>query len=196
MMTKKILIFVVFAFATTSKSFGAEEGGMPQLNPEYWISQTFWLIVVFSSLYIFLSKLILPKISENLEKRKSQVLSYLGQAEKFKKESEKKIKEYERIILESKNKAKIIINSSKEKLNNEINLKKNQLNEDIEKEIDLAEQEIKNLKKDSIISVNKIAIETSTEIIKNLMNIELNQSNVSAIVEDISKKKLKKIYDY
>ena len=195
-MTKKILIFVVFAFATTSKSFGAEEGGMPQLNPEYWISQTFWLIVVFSSLYIFLSKLILPKISENLEKRKSQVLSYLGQAEKFKKESEKKIKEYERIILESKNKAKIIINSSKEKLNNEINLKKNQLNEDIEKEIDLAEQEIKNLKKDSIISVNKIAIETSTEIIKNLMNIELNQSNVSAIVEDISKKKLKKIYDY
>lgn len=187
-----LLAFTLIA----NKSFGAEEGGMPQLNPEYWISQTFWLIVVFSSLYIFLSKLILPKISENLEKRKSQVLSYLGQAEKFKKESEKKIKEYERIILESKNKAKIIINSSKEKLNNEINLKKNQLNEDIEKEIDLAEQEIKNLKKDSIISVNKIAIETSTEIIKNLMNIELNQSNVSAIVEDISKKKLKKIYDY
>ena len=192
MITKKILIFIVIAITITTKSSGAEESGMPQLNPEYWVSQIFWLIIVFSSLYIFLSKLVLPKISENLEKRKSQVLSYLEQAEKFKKESEKKIKEYETIILESKNKAKLIINASKEKLSNEINLKKNQLDEEIEKEINLAEKEIENLKKDSIINVNKIAVETTTEIIKNLMKIELNQSNVSAIVEDVSKKRINK----
>ena len=192
MITKKILIFIVIAITITTKSIGAEESGMPQLNPEYWVSQIFWLIIVFSSLYIFLSKLVLPKISENLEKRKSQVLSYLEQAEKFKKESEKKIKEYETIILESKNKAKLIINASKEKLSNEINLKKNQLDEEIEKEINLAEKEIENLKKDSIINVNKIAVETTTEIIKNLMKIELNQSNVSAIVEDVSKKRINK----
>jgi F-type H+-transporting ATPase subunit b len=192
MITKKILIFIVIAITITTKSIGAEESGMPQLNPEYWISQIFWLIIVFSSLYIFLSKLVLPKISENLEKRKSQVLSYLEQAEKFKKESEKKIKEYETIILESKNKAELIINASKEKLSNEISLKKNQLDEEIEKEINLAEKEIENLKKDSIININKIAVETTTEIIKNLMKIELNQSNVSAIVEDVSKKRIDK----
>ena len=40
---------------------------MPQLNPEFWISQIFWLTLTFGILYVVLSKLILPKISANLE---------------------------------------------------------------------------------------------------------------------------------
>ena len=46
---------------------------MPQLDPEFWISQIFWLVLTFGVLYIVLSKLILPKISANLELRKSQI---------------------------------------------------------------------------------------------------------------------------
>ena len=53
--------------------FAAESGGMPQLDPEFWISQIFWLVLTFGVLYIDLSKLILPKISANLELRKSQI---------------------------------------------------------------------------------------------------------------------------
>ena len=49
-------------------------GGMPQLDPEFWFSQIFWLVITFGILYLVLSKLILPKISENLETRKSQIL--------------------------------------------------------------------------------------------------------------------------
>ena len=86
----------------------AESGGMPQLNPEFWISQIFWLILTFGSLFIILSKIILPKISSNLEARKSQILDNIELAEKQREESEKKIKEFEKIILESKVKAKNI----------------------------------------------------------------------------------------
>jgi len=56
------------------EAFSAESGGMPQLNPEFWISQIFWLTLTFGILYLVLSKLILPKISANLESRKSQIL--------------------------------------------------------------------------------------------------------------------------
>ena len=71
---------------------------MPQLNPEFWISQIFWLIITFGFLFIILSKLILPKISNNLEARKSQILENIETAEKQRIESENKIKEYEKII--------------------------------------------------------------------------------------------------
>ena len=101
MLTRLISCLVIFIGITTN-SFGAEEGGMPQLNPEYWISQIFWLIIIFASLYIVLSQIILPKISESLETRKSQVLQHLEQAEKFKEESEKKIQEYDNILNEAK----------------------------------------------------------------------------------------------
>ena len=29
------------------EAFSAESGGMPQLNPEFWISQIFWLTLSF-----------------------------------------------------------------------------------------------------------------------------------------------------
>ena len=56
----------------------AESGGMPQLNPEFWVSQIFWLLLTFGILYIVLSKFILPKISSNLEARKSQILEKMN----------------------------------------------------------------------------------------------------------------------
>jgi len=191
MLTRLISYLVIFIEITTN-SFGAEEVGMPQLNPEYWISQIFWLIIVFSSLYIVLSQIILPKISESLEARKSQVLQHLEQAEKFKEESEKKIQEYDSILNEAKNQAKKIMDESRKKINQNISEKKNQINKEIEKEIYAAEEEIKILKKNSINNINKIAIETSTEIVKSIMEVELNKSSISAIVKDVSKKRIEK----
>ena len=191
-MLSRLFSCLVVIIGMTTKSFGAEESGMPQLNPEYWVSQIFWLVIVFACLYIILSQIILPKISESLETRKSQVLQHLDQAEKFKENSEKKIQEYKNILIEAKNQAKKIMNESRKKINQDINEKKNQLDKEIKKEIHAAEDEIKILKKNSINNINKIAIETSTEIVKSIMKVELNKSSISTIVEDISKKKVEK----
>jgi len=60
------------------------------------------------------------------------------------------------------------------------------------KELFLTEKEIKNLKDSSISDINKIAVEISSEVIKQVVNSELNKSNVSAIVEEISKKRIEK----
>ena len=54
------------------------------------------------------------------------------------------------------------------------------------------EKEIKSLKKSSISSINKIAVEVSSEVIRQIVGAEMNMSKVSSIVEDISKKKVEK----
>ena len=106
-MVKKIYFqSIFFNLFFIKEAFAAESGGMPQLNPEFWISQIFWLTLSFGFLFIILSKFILPKISNNLELRKSQILENIETAEKQKKESENKIKEYETLILNSKNQAR------------------------------------------------------------------------------------------
>ena len=102
-MIKKIIFqLIFFNFYFVIEVFAAESGGMPQLNPEFWISQIFWLTLTFGILYIVLSKLILPKISANLELRKSQIQDNIEAAEKQRKESESKLKEYDDIIFKSK----------------------------------------------------------------------------------------------
>jgi len=190
-MLKKFFVLINLFQLISFKAYGAEEG-MPQLNPEYWASQIFWLIIVFTALYLALSKFILPKINGNLETRKSQILRNLEDAEKFKEESEKKLKDYEAIINEAKQKSKSIINETRKKINDDIKAKKDHLEKEIEKEVNKAENEIKSLKLSSVDSVKKIAFETSSLIIKEILNADLNNSNVSAIVEDVSKKKLDK----
>ena len=174
-----------------NQAFGSE-AGMPQLNPEFWAAQIFWLILTFSSLYLIIWKVFLPKITLSIENRKSRVVNDLDEAQKLKENAEKKLNEYNKIIEESKKEAKKIIEDSKKKLDRDIKNKKQQFNDEIEKELMAAEKEIKDLKESSISNINNIAAETSAEIIKQIINIEVNKSSVSAIVDDVVKRKVVK----
>ena len=194
-MIKKIFFqLIFFNFFFTKEVFAAESGGMPQLNPEFWISQIFWLTLTFGILYIVLSKLILPKISDNLESRKSQILENIEAAEKQRQNSEEKLKEYEEIVSKSKMEAKNIFNQAREKALKDISAKKDVLDKQIDDEIGKAEQEIKELQKRAPDKINKIAIETSSELIQKLIGAEVNNSSISAIVDDLSRRSGDKYY--
>ena len=193
-MIKKIYFQSIFFSFLSLEAFAAESGGMPQLNPEFWISQIFWLTLTFGILYIVLSKLILPKISENLESRKSQILENIEAAEKQRENSEEKLKEYEEIVSKGKFEAKNIFNQVREKALRDINAKKEVLDKQIDDEIRKAEQEIKSLRDSAPDKINKIAIETSSELIQKLIGAEVNNSSISAIVDDLSKRSGDKYY--
>lgn len=189
----RILLKVFAVTAICSKGvLSAESGGMPQLDPEYWLSQIFWLTLTFGFLFVILSKFILPNISSNLENRKIQILDNIELAEKQREECENNISEYDKIILKSRNDAKSLINDAKLKAIEEINKKKYYLDSEINKEISDADAEIIRLKKNSPEKINQIAIDTSLDLLKQLIGAEVNKSNISAIVEDISKKNREK----
>jgi len=188
-MLKKIIIQIfTLNFVLINNAQSGESGGMPQLNPEFWVSQIVWLVLTFGILYIVLSKLILPKISDNLESRKSQILENIETAETQREESEKKLKEFEKIILDSKTEAKNHFNEVRQKTLEDINNKRSALEKDIDKEINAAEEEINNLKINSNEKIKNIAVETSAELIKHLIGEEANNSSISAIVDEQSKK--------
>ena len=65
---------------------------------------------------------------------------------------------------------------------------------EINKEIKKTEKEITDLKNKSPEKINKIAIETSSNLVKQLIGVEVNNSSISAIVEDISRKVKEKNY--
>ena len=195
MILKIIIQFVFFNLFLIKKVFAAESGGMPQLNPEFWISQIFWLTLTFGFLYVVLSKLILPKISANLESRKSQISDNIEAASKQREESDTKLKEYDEIISKSKTEAKNIFNQTREKALKDINAKKQVLEKQIDEEVKKAEEEIKKLKLEAPSKINKIAIETSSELIQKLIGAGVNNSSISAIVDDLSKKNGDKYYD-
>jgi|TARA_B100001029_G_C15019445_1_gene429549 F-type H+-transporting ATPase subunit b len=195
-MLKKLFFlnsFILLSFVSIARG-ASESSGMPQLDPEFWFSQVFWLILTFGGMYFILSKFILPKISQNIETRKSQILENIEIAEKQRKDSESKLKEFDEIILNSKLEAIKIFNDVKKNITNEINKKKESLEKDLDQEVILVEKEINDLKKNSINKINLIAVETSIDLIKHIMGEEINKSSISAIVDDIAKKDKEKYY--
>ena len=170
----------------------AAEAGMPQLDPKYWASQAFWLILVFSILYISIAKFYLPKIKKNLDDRESKIKEDLDEANKLKNLSEKKIKEYEIILENSKKEVTKILLESKNTLNKDIKNKKDSMEKEIENEISKAQKEILEMKKNSISSINRISQEIASNIIEKMSGDKLNESSIKAVVGDISKKNVGK----
>ena len=186
--------FLFLSIFLTSAVNAAEKVGMPQLDTEFWFSQFFWLTITFSILFVLLSKFILPKISTNLEARKSQILENISAAEKKREESELKIKEFKEIVEKSKDEAKRYLHQAKEKISKNIILKKEDLEKELFKEIQKVEREIQELRDNAPEKINKIAIETSTNLLQQLIGVDVNSSSVSAIVDDLSRKKMTKYY--
>ena len=61
---------------------------MPQLNPEFFLSQIFWLVTTFSFLLFFLWRISLPRISQVLEKREIKINEDIKSAKKLQTEAE------------------------------------------------------------------------------------------------------------
>ena len=185
-MLKKIIVKILFSFVLITQVQSAESGGMPQLNPEFWISQIVWLVITFGALYVILSKVILPKISNNLESRRSQILENIEIAEKQREESEEKLKEFDKIILNSKLEAKNLFNEARQKVLNEIDKKRSEMEKNLEEEISSAEKEIQSLNNNSTENIKKIATETSLSLIQQLIGEEINKESISSVVNGLT----------
>ena len=187
------LFLLIFGFLITSEVYLlAAEAGMPQLDPTYWASQGFWLILIFTLLYLALSKLFIPKIKNSIDDRENRIKDDLDEAQKLKEVAETKLKEYEISIENAKKDVQKILFESKNKLNSEIQNKKKTFEKEIETEIDNAEKEIESFKKDSLESISKISEEITSKIIENISGEPMNQSSVKATVQESVKRNIGK----
>ena len=183
---------LTLVISTINTNLFAAEAGMPQLDPKYWASQAFWLILIFSILYISIAKFYLPKIKKNLDDRENKIKEDLDEANKMKSLSEKKIDEYNIILENSKKEVTKILLESKNILNKNIKSKKETMEKEIEKQTVEAQKEILELKRSSIVSINNISQDIASNIIEKMSGDKLNESSIKAVVEEVSKKNIGK----
>ena len=188
----RLFFIIVGIFITGQNILLAAEVGMPQLDPTYWASQAFWLILIFSLLYLMLSKMFIPKIKESIDDRENKIKDDLDEAQKLKSVAEEKLKDYEMTIEDAKKEVLKITFESKNKLNIEIQNKRKKFDMEIEAEVKRAEKEIENLKKESMQDISTISEEMTSKVIEIVSGEPLNQSSVKAAVLESTKKNLGK----
>ena len=154
---------------------------MPQLNPEFFISQLFWLAVFFTFLFVFLWRISLPRIATVLEKRQNKIDENLSSAKELQEQAmkiEKKINDrINKAKLETNEKIKETMNSLQIDVSSQLSL----IDKKLEKKISDAEIEIlknkdsqmKNIN-DEIANITKITIEKIIDI--QISDIALNET--------------------
>ncbi|NQW09224.1 MAG: F0F1 ATP synthase subunit B [Alphaproteobacteria bacterium] len=105
---------VALAIAPSAAFAAGAEGGLPQLDVTTFPTQIFWLIVSFTVLYIFMSKIVVPRIADVLEERQDRIADDLETAERFKGEAEGVKAEYEQTLADSREKAQALFRETHE----------------------------------------------------------------------------------
>ena len=182
---------ILFVGLSTASALSAESSGMPQLDPGVWVPQILWLIITFSFLYVVISKVVFPRLSESIEQRNDYISDLLDEAKKLSEQTEKLNKEYSEFIANSKKEAQEIIATDRKKLNSEFNTKRDELDTKIKKMTDEAEKEINNFKNNSINQIKDIANQVASEILNELsIKNHVDEKIISSKIDEISKKRI------
>ena len=156
---------------------------MPQLNPEFFVSQLFWLVVFFSFLFVFLWRVSLPRIATVLEKRQNKIDESLSNAKKLQeeaKEIEVNINEKIKIAKkETDDQIKKIITS----LENEVSSQLSTLDRDLEEKISKSEKEIISNRNSQMENINDQITDITKTIVSKITDINLSDSDINKAIK-------------
>ena len=146
-----------------------EKGGLPQLNPEHFAGQLFWLAVTFVLLYVVMSRLTLPRIGKTIEARKGKISGDLAEAAEMGRKSEDALKSYEKALAEAKARARAVADEARKKAKAESDKRRAEAETALNEKLMAAERRIAEMKQAALGHVRAIAAETANAIVERLI---------------------------
>ena len=159
---------------------------MPQLDFSTFVPQLFWLFLSLSFLYLILSRIALPRISDVIEERKDIIAQDIDKAKALSNDTDLAIEELDIKIAEAKSKSLELINSSRKKILGLNDSEKRKFDEEISKEIKKAEDEILINKDLAMSRISEIAEEITAEMLSNILPGEVDKKSLEKLSKDIN----------
>lgn len=166
---------------------GPAQEGLPQFNPEFFSSQLFWLTVTFIALYMFLSRVALPRIGEVVEARRTRIQRDLEEAQRMKSETDAALKAYEEALASARGKAQGIAKETRDRITSEVDRERIRVDNEIAAKVAGTEKDIAANKARALASVGEIATETAGAIVNRLLGEDVPAGDVKAAVAAVTR---------
>lgn len=175
MIVRATILLVLLAGAAEAAE---KKAGLPQLNPEFYASQLFWLALSFGFLYYVMSRVALPRIGEVIEERRSRIQRDLDEAERFKGETDKALATYEQKLAEARGRAGAMAKETRDKLAGEVDRERGKVDAEVAARVAAAEKTIADKKAAALAEVGTIAAETAGDVVKRLIGETVSADDV------------------
>jgi F-type H+-transporting ATPase subunit b len=189
-------MFLTSAFAASSEAAATDvhtgtsvpaeaghEGGFPPFNPQYFGSQILWLAITFGVFYVIMSKAVAPRIGAILEDRQDRIARDLDEASRMKAESDAAVAAFEKELSDARAKAGSIAAEAAAAVKAEAEAERAAVEASLSEKLAAAEKQIAGMKADALSEVGAIAEETVTEIVRQVIGVELTGSEAAAAVK-------------
>ena len=163
---------------------------MPQLNPEFYFSQLFWLLITFSFLLIFLWRISLPRISTVLEKRDNKINNDIETAKQQQAEAEEIQHQIEKQLLDARNQGSSLIKESKEKMQKITIQELKKVDDELNKKLNEASLIVENNKKKSLDTINDQIHEITKMLLSKLSSVNVTDNEIKTSISNISQNKI------
>jgi F-type H+-transporting ATPase subunit b len=178
------------ATTTTGATGHTETGGKPPFPPfqsETFPSQLVWLALTFGLLYLFLSRVALPRLGGVIEERHKRIAKDIAMAAASKKSADDAQAAYETALAEGRKNAQAIAQQARDKLTAEADAKRKAVESDLSAKLNAAEQQIAATKKSAMANVESIAADAAAVIIERLTGRAAQPSALASAVRAATK---------
>ena len=160
---------------------------MPQLNPEFFVSQLFWLVVTFSFLFIFLWRISLPRIGNVLEKRERKISEDLTAAKELQIEAEKIQETIENQLKQARADSSDMIKSSSLSFQEKAQAELNKLDNELDAKIEKSAQAIEKQKNDSVSEIQTQINEITKLTLSKVSSFDVSDDEIKKAVNSIER---------
>jgi F-type H+-transporting ATPase subunit b len=158
-------------------------GGFPPFDPTYYPSQILWLAITFGLFYLFLKRVIIPRIGGILEVRRDRIAQDLQQAARMKEEADSAVAAYEQELAEAKGNANTIGQQARDKARADADGERKRVEAELESKLEKAEANIASIKAKAMSEVGTIAEDTAAAIVRELIGGTADKATVAAAVK-------------
>ena len=130
---------------------------MPQLDTSTYLSQIFWLLLTFLSLWFVMSWFIIPRIEDIMEQRRQKIDGFIQKAEKINKQALQSLEKYEKALKKAKEKANLRIEQNKTDLVKTISEKHAEIEDILNRKIADNEYMLEKQRQETLETVEQIS---------------------------------------
>lgn len=158
-------------------------GNFPPFDSSTYPSQLLWLAITFGLFYLFLKKVVLPRIGAILEVRQDRIAQDLGEAARLKEEADAAVAAYEQELADAKAKANAIGQEARDGAKSKAETERKKVEAALETKLAEAEARIALIKDAAMRDVGQIAEETAGAIVRELVGTDADKAAVAAAVK-------------
>lgn len=162
-----------------------EEGVFPPFDSTHFASQIVWLAITFGLFYLFLKKVLVPRIGGIIETRNGQIAQDLEEAARMKAEADAAVAAYEQELADAKAKANAIGQQARDAAKADAEAERKKVEAELESKLAGAEARIALIKDEAMRDVGQIAEDAASAIVQQLVGSAADKSAVAAAVKAV-----------